>query len=91
MSTQLPIRASVVGRYDVVVGSDVGIDRLVTDLEDAPDATANGHSPAIVVISLPIRRDEGARRQVPALGEVIVAALSPRRTAVGRLLGGSGE
>ena len=38
-----------------LVGSDAGIDRLVTDLEDAPDAAADGHSPAIIVISLPIR------------------------------------
>ena len=55
LRAQLPISASVVGRYDVVVGSDAGIDRLVTDLEDAPDAAADGHSPAIIVISLPIR------------------------------------
>ena len=61
LGAQLPISASVVGRYDIVVGSDVGIDRLMTDLEDAPDAAANGHSPAIIVIGLPVGRDEGAR------------------------------
>jgi hypothetical protein len=33
LGAQLPISASVVGRYDVVVGGDVGIDRLVTDLD----------------------------------------------------------
>jgi hypothetical protein len=27
LGAQLPIRASVVGRYDIVVGGDVGIDR----------------------------------------------------------------
>ena len=48
------------------------VDRLVTDLEDAPDAAADGHSPAIIVISLPVGRNEGARGQVPALGEVII-------------------
>ena len=50
LRAQLPISASVVGRYDIVVGGDVGIDRLVTDLEDAPDAAADRHSPAIIVI-----------------------------------------
>ena len=72
LRAQLPISASVVGRYDIVVGADVGIDRLVTDLEDAPDAAADRHSPAIIVFSLPIGRDERARGQVPALGEVII-------------------
>ena len=43
-----------------------------TDLEDAPDAAADRHSPAIIVISLPVGRNEGARGQVPALGEVII-------------------
>ena len=51
LRAQLPISASVVGRYDIVVGGDVGIDRLVTDLEDAPDAAADRHSPAIIVIT----------------------------------------
>src|SRR5262245_46335489 len=69
---QLPISASVVGRYDVVVGSDVGIDRLMPDLEDAPDAATNGNGPAVIVISLPVGGDERGRGQVPALGEVIV-------------------
>src|SRR4029078_3522088 len=72
LSAQLPIGAGVVGSYGIVIDSDVGIDRLVTDLEDAPDATAKRHSPAIIVIGFPISRDERARRQVPALGEVIV-------------------
>src|SRR5262245_48732757 len=72
LSAQLPISAGVVGRYDIVVGGDVGIDRLVTDLEDAPDAAADGHRPAIIVIGLPIGGDEGTRSQVPALGQVIV-------------------
>src|SRR5262245_43190764 len=72
LSAQLPISASVVGRYDVVVGSDVGIDRLVTDLEYAPEAAANRHCPAIVAIGLPIGGDEGTRSQVPALGQVII-------------------
>jgi hypothetical protein len=36
LSTQLPISASVVGRYHIVVGVDAGIDRLMSDLEDAP-------------------------------------------------------
>ena len=42
---------------------DVGIDRLVTDLEDAPDAAADGHGPAIIVICLPIGGDQW--RQAP--------------------------
>ena len=72
LSSQLPIGASVVGRYDIVIGGDVGVDGLVADLEDAPDAAADGDGPAIIVISFPIGSDEGARRQVPALREVIV-------------------
>jgi hypothetical protein len=72
LRAQLPISASVVGRYDIVVCGEVGIDRLVTDLEDAPDAVADRQSPAIIVISLPVGGDEGARGQVPALGEVII-------------------
>ena len=55
-----------------VVGGEVGMDRLVTDLEDAPDAAADRHSPAIIFTSLPVGGDEGARGQVPAFGEVII-------------------
>src|SRR5262245_54068634 len=69
---QLPISASVVGRYHIVVGGDVGIDRLKPDLEDASDAATNGNGPAVIVISLPVGGDDRGRRQVPALGEVIV-------------------
>src|SRR5262245_18191133 len=72
LSAQLPVSASVVRRYDVVVGSDVGIDRLVTDLKYAPEAAANRHRPAIIVIGLPVSGNERAGGQVPALGQVIV-------------------
>src|SRR5262245_12329797 len=72
LSAQLPVSASVVRRYDVVVGSDVGIDRLVTDLEYAPEAAANRHRPTIIVIGFPVSGNERARSQVPALGQVIV-------------------
>jgi hypothetical protein len=41
LSAQLPIGARVIRRYDIVIGGDVGVDRLVTDLEDAPDAAAS--------------------------------------------------
>src|SRR6476469_2295296 len=71
LRAQSPISASVVGRYDIVVGGDIGIDRLVTDLEDA-HAAADRQRPAIIVISLPVGGDEGARGQVLALGEVII-------------------
>jgi hypothetical protein len=50
LGAQLPISASVVRRYDVVVGCDVGIDRLVANLKDTPNAAANGHRPAIIII-----------------------------------------
>ena len=72
LRAQLPIGASVVGRYDIVIGSEVGIDRLVTDLENTPEATADRHSPTIVINSLPVGRNEGARGQVPTLREVII-------------------
>ena len=49
LRAQLPVSTSVVGRYDIVIGGEVGIDRLVTDLEDAPDAAADRHSPAIIL------------------------------------------
>ena len=71
LGAQLPVSASVVRGYDIVVGGDVGIDRLVTDLEDAPDA-ADRHSPAIIFTSLLVGGDEGARGQVPAFEEVII-------------------
>src|SRR5262245_38799601 len=87
LRAQLPIGASVVWRYHVVVGGDVGIDRLVTDLEDAPDATADRQSPAIVVIGFPICRDEGARGQIPALGKVIIEeGLQSHGTNIGAVL-----
>jgi hypothetical protein len=41
LSAQLPISADVIGRDDIVVGGKLGVDRLITDLEDAPYATAN--------------------------------------------------
>jgi len=70
LRAQLPVSASVVRGYDIVVGGDVGIDRLVTDLEDAPDAAADRHGPTIIVIGFPVGGDEGARGQVPALGRL---------------------
>jgi len=72
LSAQLPVSASVIRGYDIVVGGDVGIDRLVTDLEDAPDAAADRHSPAIIFTSLLVGGDEGARGQVPAFEGVII-------------------
>src|SRR5262245_53765809 len=72
LRAQLPISASVVWRYHVVVGGDVGIDRLVTDLEDAPDAAADRQRPAVILIGFPVGSDEWACRQVPALREIII-------------------
>ena len=57
LRAHLPVSSSVVGSYDIVVGGDVGIDRLVTDLEDATDAAADRHRPAIIVLSLPVGGD----------------------------------
>src|SRR5690349_23714518 len=68
LCAQLPIRAGGLRCHHIIVGTDLSIDRLITDLEDAPDATAHRHSPAVVVISLPISRHEGGRRQIPAVG-----------------------
>jgi hypothetical protein len=70
LGAQLPISASIVGRYDVVVGGDVGIDWLVTDLEDAPDAAADGYSPAIIVISLPVGLMRGLVVRYQPLGRL---------------------
>ena len=42
LCAQLPIGARVIRREDIVVGGDIGIEGLVTDLEDAPYATADG-------------------------------------------------
>src|SRR5262245_4895213 len=72
LRAQLPISASVVWRYHVVVGGDVGIDRLVTDFEDAPDAAADRQCPAVILIGFPVGSDEWACRQVPALREIII-------------------
>ena len=70
LRAQLPIGASVVGRYHIVVGGDAGIDRLVADIEDAPDAAADGHSPAIIVIGLPVGGNEGAVVKYQPLGRL---------------------
>ncbi len=48
------------------------IDRLVTDLEDAANAAADGKCPVIVTVSFPIGGDERACGQIPALGEVVI-------------------
>jgi hypothetical protein len=50
----------VVGPYDIVVGGDIGIDRLVTDLENTPDAATDGQGPAIVLIGLPLDNQCGS-------------------------------
>src|SRR5437867_11719152 len=71
LSAQLPISARV-RRHDIVVGSYLRIDRLVTDLEDAPNAAADGKRPAVVTIGFPICGDEGARGQIPTLWQVVI-------------------
>ena len=38
---KLPIRAGGLGCHHIVVGSDISVDRLITDLEDAPEASAS--------------------------------------------------
>ncbi len=53
LSAQLPISADVIGRDDIVVGGKLSVDRLVTDLEDAPNAAADGKRPAVVAIGFP--------------------------------------
>jgi hypothetical protein len=45
---------------------------LITDLEDAPYATADRDRPPVVTTSLPVRRDDGAAREIPPLGQVII-------------------
>ena len=72
LSAQLPISVRVVRRHDIVVGSYLRIDRLVTDLEDAPNAAADGKRPAVVTIGFPICGDEGARGQIPTLWQVVI-------------------
>jgi len=76
LGAQLPIRSSVVGRYDIVVRDYIGIDRLVTELEDAPHAAADRHGPAIIVIGLPAGGNERARGQIPAPWEGYKSAVA---------------
>jgi hypothetical protein len=59
LSAQLPLSARVVRRHDIVVGSYLRIDRLVTHLEDAPNVAADGKRPAVVTIGFLICGDEG--------------------------------
>jgi hypothetical protein len=66
----LPISADVIGRDDIVVGGKVSVDRLITDLEDAPNATADGNRPPVVTSSLPVGRDDGAGREIPPFGRL---------------------
>jgi hypothetical protein len=70
LRAQLPVSASVVGRHDIVVGGEVGIDCLVTDLKDASDAATDRHSPAIIVISLPVGRKRGLEVKYQPLGRL---------------------
>jgi hypothetical protein len=70
LRAQLPVSASVVGRYDIVVGGDVGIDRLVTDLEDTPDAAADRHCPAVIIFGFPVGGNEGLVVKYQPLGRL---------------------
>src|SRR4026209_2234052 len=70
LSAQLPVSASVVRGYDIVVGGDVGIDRLVTDLQDAADAATDRQRPTIIVISFPVGGDEGLVVRYQPLGRL---------------------
>ena len=65
----MPISADVIGRDDIV-GGKLSVDRLVTDLEDAPNAAADGDRPPVVTLSLPVGRDEGLLVRYHPLGRL---------------------
>ena len=70
LEARLPFRPSSRRRY-VVEDLNLRVDRLLAELEQAPEPAADGHGPFSAVRE-PIRGDDGARGEVPAIGEIVV-------------------
>jgi hypothetical protein len=57
---------------DVVIGLDVGVDWLSTNLEDTTKATVDWHRPSVSPGSLPIRGQDRRSHQKPATRQIVV-------------------
>jgi hypothetical protein len=64
LGTQLRVTPGEVWSLDIVVVTDLGIDRLTAELEDAPDTAADWYRPAIIAVGFPVCGDDGTGRQV---------------------------
>ena len=78
LHSQFPVRAEI-GLFDIVVGGELGIDRLLADFENLTDAAAKGHRPAVAAFSLPVGVDDRRRGQVEtvAVRDVVVDEILP--------------
>ena len=57
---------------DVVIGLDVSVDWLSTNLEDTTKATADWHRPTVSLGSLPIGGQDRRSHQKPATRQIVV-------------------
>src|SRR4029453_3205508 len=88
LNLQLPAGREVWSRR-VVQTLNAGIDGLVVDLEQTPDAAANRDGPTITRSRRPVRGDHRARDEVPAVLQVVVNERTERHL-IDELFAGSG-
>src|SRR5262245_50730236 len=88
LNLQLPPGPEV-WSHRVVQPLNAGVDSLVIDLEQTPDASANRHGPTIPRGCRPVRGDHRARDEVPAVLQVVVDERTERHL-IDALFAGSG-
>ena len=76
LKTQLPVRSEL-RFFHIIIGCQLGVDRLATDAEKFADATAERYCPGVVTVCFPISRDYRSIGQMPAFGEVVVDEVLP--------------
>lgn len=58
--------------FHVVIGFKFCVDRLISDLENPADTSADRHRPAVAAIGFPVGSHHHIRQQVPPLAQVVV-------------------
>jgi len=75
-----PVRCGI-GFLDVIVVLDAVVNRLLADLVDTTDTTADRYRPCLVGWRFPVRSDDNVGDQEPALIEVVVSERLYQRLA----------
>jgi len=71
LQPQAPIR-TIIGCFHIVESLNLGVHRLVADLEDLTETAAEWHRPLVAAVRLPVGGNNRGRGEIPAVSHVVV-------------------